>query len=638
MQRHAATAPQLPPGLGAGADDIDPRACRPRLAARRLLIEPTSRVLEVIAVSPSPRSLPCSALGDVGRRLLAAAAVVAAVAGCRSSPTTVHPPGPDPGGRCAADGSLVGNNLPMNNLPMNNLPMNGLSYASLATNLPLIEALATSALTPDFFADAGRAALLDQPYAVELMKYAAACALDPCESVDAPVGLPAAVRDRLVEKRLHTGRAADADQRIFAGELGLCGSRYAATTRRNGVLGFRWSSMAPLGVDVAGRLVAAPDSPGGACLQRVSACMLARTNAMRAKVMISLRGDGTELADRVPVSTMFRENDGTPIVSFDPPATCAAGARTDLRVNCGWQPHYVGQCAVASSAHGAANHVRLRARVGGRPVDVRVCRGIYGCDLPRERGGTPITAIATPIDLATLDPLSPAGDVPNPPFYGGTWLDDSADGVVDVACPANGPIVDGRALGYYSVMVRARDGRPIDPAQAAVELVGATGPLDVYPAAEAQVFRYREGAFFGDLFTFQPRDVGPIGPSMLDQDQHACHSNVWSEDGAMLAYRLCAGHVTALPAGCFASPPGRCDGLTLAGAPTPLGKGQCDGDGASAPTARTCRSPGDGRTWPYPYTTYLNHPCDLFATREACVAAVVAPLRELVRNQVSSRP
>lgn len=548
--------------------------------------------------------------------------VVVALVACHRSPPPPPSPPPAPG-ICAA--GPVSNSLPMNSLPMNSLPMNGLDYQTLQSTQALFQALVTHPLTPTLFAEPSRASLLAGDHAVDLTEYIARCALDPCEWIDAPPDLPADQATRLVDKAVLTGVAADQGTKVFVGELGLCSERHARLTRRAAVPAFRWTTAAPATSAPDGWQVVA-GGEGEACLQRVSACLLARTNAVDARVQISLRGDGTDLADRVPVNTMFREDRGTPIVSFAPCATAPGG---DPRRNCDWQPHYVGRCT-------AGRRVTLEVATPRR-IELRVCAGVYGCD----SAASPRTQLAGP----------------NPPFYAGGVIPHDGDRSFD--CPNNGPAVEGQATGYFAVMYRARDGRALDPAELAVRLrevaASPTGDraLAAYPATEAEVFMYREGSFYGNLFV--PMPPPPDGAEIftpegdakaLFDSQFACYSDVWSADNAMLSHRLCAGPVAALPEGCFGNPPGACD-PTVAAAPRACvaGRpclpaaartvpGQCS-VGSDRSTAAVCRSrigsalpatlPARTQDWQYPLTTYLNHPCDLFADRETCLRNLAEP-------------
>ncbi len=517
-------------------------------------------------------------------RLSSIAALVASVIasiGCKPHPTRA-PGNAPPAGRCSRMGA-TSNNLPMNNLPMNNLPMNGLSQKSLAENKALLEVLASSPLRSNLLQDPKLATALAAEYAPDLVKYIASCALDPCDWIDAPEALAKDPNVTLADYSAITGDEADRKRRGFIGELGLCGAN-----RRDS-----WRTQ----------------RPSTACLQRVSACMLARTNALQAKVMISLRGDGMDLADRVPVNTLYRENSGTAIASFSPRASCSPLELSNPHGNCGWQPLLVGQCAYASTPR----RVSLAATDLRDGIELRVCAGIYGCD---DLDGQPITVV---------------NGSKQPPAYAG-GLKGAGQGEVTFPCPDNGPPdKDGHATGYFAVMARPRDGRVLAADAVRARFASPGYEHDHYPAAEADVFTYREGSFFGNLFVRLPPHE-ERRPIMLGGDQFACFSSMWTEGVAMFDQRICANVTKALPDGCFANVPGPCDahqdpspphcpgGMPCLGVKKTMA-GECTPTTGPAPIASRCRSSvspvlaGAGRPWPYPYTTYLNQPCDLAGPR-----------------------
>jgi len=510
------------------------------------------------------------------------------LAACSSSPGPAVPDGCPvsslpPAPACDPDNTArVRGARPLLDLPHNSLSPASLTVESLTANGPLLGRLQTTALGPGFSGGAG-ALHKNEPHGAELMTYIAACALDPCDAVAIPPR-PSSQPDR-AQDRLDEVRATYPDG--FHGELGLCGERYNLETA--GSPETAWAS--------------AP--PTAACLQRVSACVLARVNAVDKRVKISLRGDGMVLVPRVPVETTLRENHGTPIPSFK---GCDEQClwSSPLTRNCDWEPRYVGQCVrgrLASdqpgSAHGTVT-VRLKDAPAGTRARIRVCPGIHGCD---DRDGGP-----------SLPPPAYSGA----PLIAGLELDDQ--GTVTFPCPRNGPVVDptgaplppeqigdGDLTGYYSVMIGALPGETL-PADLDVELVDPATATDAYPADEPHVFTYREGAFYGGLFGEPPRVVDCAESTMFAGDQYVCFSKMWSLGAAMAADRFCAGP----DAPCFMNAPAGCD-TTAAG------------QGVGVPTIsspvggevyESCA--GNGQTWQQPYTTYLNHPCDLLDSVTAC--------------------
>jgi hypothetical protein len=462
--------------------------------------------------------------------------------------------------------------VPHNGLATSSIdvPHNGLAPPSLP-NRDLLLALAKHVLSATMFSvDPGLwRPLLAQPYAPDLVEYIASCALEAGKSIDIPAQW--AELDA-VRHRLSCG---------FTGQLGLCAS---------------WDAQ--------------PASPE--CLERVSACVLARVNAVAARVPISMRGEATKLLPKVSVQTQFRENHGTPIASFERcDRVCLWGDR--VRRNCDWEPRFVGQCVRDPRAGGGsepARQVQLKIAAGAR-VRVRICKGIYGCD---------DTAPGAGAGPATAPVFANGRLVEFPTYYGGQMVDQAAaDAGATVAfdCPDDGPLVKDAAggllrTGYFSVMLGSlTPGVPL-PAGADVALVrGApTGePFathDAYPAPEAQIFSYREGGFYGSLFSVLPP------PSPPPNDKFSCASELWTFPAAQREDRLCAGPTGAvLPGGCFGhDPPGQCDVTS--------DPGSCQAAATVAPAVYdACQ--GTPPAWKHPYTTYLNHPCDFFATDEECV-------------------
>lgn len=471
---------------------------------------------------------------------------------------------------------------PRNDMPKNDMPKNGLSAASLMQNQALLLRLSTSKLAPTLFSDPAWHPLLTQVHAADLVKYIASCALDPCDALAIPnVPALATLRSRFPDG--------------FTGELGLCGDRYG-----------RWAE--ERGVPHAGDPPWQTSAPSPECLDRVSACVLARVNAVEASVVFSMRGDGMSFLDRVPTQTMYRENHGTPIVSFERcDALCLWG--DPLRRNCDWQPRLIGQCVRgtmdderAEAAGGARSAPPRRVKLALPPTArgrIRVCSGIYGCD-DHAPGAGP----------ATPGVMSNGHYVSFPPDYGGALITQGQD-AVEFECPGNGPKVGNDRTGYYAVMVAGPTAAAAIKPDADVKLVSGGGLPNAYPATEEAVFTFREGGFYGSLFSAPPVASCP-DTAMLAGHQYACFSSIWSAGAAALADRLCAG-----PSGadCFVNDPGPCD--------EPAPTGVCD-PSAPPPTSGPIYDVCDGSAlaWQRPYTSYLNHPCDLSTSQDACRAGL----------------
>ncbi|WP_437900390.1 hypothetical protein [Sorangium sp. So ce124] len=405
-------------------------------------------------------------------------------------------------------------------MPRNSLPAQALAAGALLEDRPLLDLLRSSALGDPSLADDLASPQLNAN-ARSLLKYVVSCALDPGRRVSA-----------------------------WEGELGLCG---AASPHGD------WFER----------------PPSAACQEVVSACVLARTNALGRKVRLSTRSDEDSalfpLLPVVPVETEYRDAGDPPIKSLNAP--CAAGAAAgDPARDCGWAGRHVGTCTpkarVVLKPGGAA-------RASTRHFMVRVCNGIHGCD------------------HRTMAPR---------PWYSGLIAEGvlSVDGrsgttrEVSFTCPEPG--VPGPSS--FAVMVASPHPAEAPPATADVIAAGAAA---IYPAPEDKVFTFREGAFYGNLFG--AANPGPPG-EMLPNGQHACYSNVWSRPMAHFTDRLCAGR----DAGCFGNPPGACLSSPAA-PPRPDLARVCKGEGNGSYYG--CAAAAGRTPWNHVITVFLNHPCDL---------------------------
>lgn len=511
-------------------------------------------------------------LRSLGFSLLGLAWAIAGCSrlGCEGSrpspaPSTAPDPAPSPGPRLqtltplGAASSFDG---PHNGLSPEALRQSPALLAYLgASGLPLTSASLATAATAAAFA-----AALDELYpkgpppkvppacgtgtascASKLMGYIVSCALDAGTSVELhPTGEP------LLR---------------WTGELGVCGDKAADVSDH-------WASHAPT----------------RSCLEAVSACVLARVNALDLRVAISLRGGPglvvPPLRARVPLEPTLREHDGTArIASLDP--TCAATAGDPTR-NCGWDRRYVGRCAPGT-------HVSLENPGGAM---VRVCKGIHGCDhgaAPAPYAGlvTEVPSTATRVEFDCPSPGTPR------PYY------------------------------YFGIMVAA-DNPAVLPAPAVDVTLPAPLPAGAdyrYPATEAEVFTYREGAFYGNLFTASPptpaQPEGGSPPSALLGNQYACYSSLWNDGIAELTGRMCARSGGA--GSCFGNYPYPCLDPAV-GPPSPL-PNSCGSDpGKPSGSYLDCKgfvgagprpTPTSTAAWPRALTILLNDPCD-FAAAQGC--------------------
>ncbi|HWO22179.1 MAG TPA: hypothetical protein VNO30_25625 [Kofleriaceae bacterium] len=436
-------------------------------------------------------------------------------------------------------------------LPRNGLPIWAISRDVLTApgTQDLLHAIQNGGLlNPSTLSNDNRDWILTNNNVRDLMKYVVSCALNDAMRLEFDVPGKGSVS--------------------WPGELGLCGAT-------PGTFG-NW----------------AYDSPSAACLEIVSSCVLARVNALPKKVVISMRGESSALMpllSRVPVVKEYREDNGTPIVSFTP-CTWRESLLGPTR-NCGWEGRYVGSCIPDQI-------VTLQTTA---PAMVRVCRGIHGCN---------------------------QGDIP--PWYSGVIQSFAAStNPVSFTCPHNGISLSDRS--YFAVMLASPPpvAAPLPLPLPRTLLPPLTAPLppptpstpntllpagvDVtitsgqawYPSSESEVFRYREGAFFGNIFNV----VSPYSslqfpqPYMLVGYQYACYSEIWTDGAAHFTDRLCA----EPNSWCFENAPERC-------------RDSCPKKTSeSHPIYTECNAGTPNHLqWTYPITVYLNHPCDLARDLTSC--------------------
>jgi hypothetical protein len=201
--------------------------------------------------------------------------------------------------------------------------------------------------------------------------------------------------------------------------------------------------------------------PTSRCLQLVSACLFARVNALQRRVPVSFHAEGAllPLRSRVRMETKYRESlatdglsAGTLIDGFADNGSCPSGH------DCSWKPAHVGTCQPGTDMNVALSGLSSSQC---STTAVQICWGIYGCK-KSDQGVVPPSALE----------------------YSG-FVDQRGGCAGTFKCPS---------YGAYGVMVQ--------PATAGstftVEVAAA--PSATYPAAETDVFPFREAAFFGNLF------------------------------------------------------------------------------------------------------------------------------------------
>jgi hypothetical protein len=358
--------------------------------------------------------------------------------------------------------------------------------------------------------------------------------------------------------------------------------------------------------------------PSEQCLEAVSACLLARVNLLGRRVVLSIRGEPRELfplQDRVPVETIYRGATSNPATEPELASLSACNARTspDLgeKRDCGWTAHYVGRCR-------SEQQITLE---GPKDSLLRVCKGLYACD-----------------EAATLAP-----------GYAGL-LARSRSSDVSFRCPSSrAKDENGEPVGYYSVMVAPRDPKE----KLVAEDVVIRASSGEYPACEKQVFTFREGAFWGNLFDpwgFRPPAAIMEPPEhevslergdgycrvkstpawlgeFLNGAAGACFSDEWTPFKARLTDRLCAGVDIGqglAPRVCVVPVLGQC----FPNAFCALDDGpQCVGDRDYQGCIRK-----DPQKQAFPITVFLNDPCDLVdpsspSALEGCAAVPDVPQR-----------
>jgi hypothetical protein len=319
--------------------------------------------------------------------------------------------------------------------------------------------------------------------------------------------------------------------------------------------------------------------PDLGCQEIVTACVLARINLNQKRVVISVRGEPSSLfplQDRVDVERSLREPRIHDVMSLRP---CSLKGSDD----CGFVPKYVGRCE-------SGKPVTLKS--GGAGAATRVCNGLYACT--RETH----TAYASFIQ------------------------DGAPDADVTFDCPS-AVTLGSEKYGYYSVLVRPRV-----PNDAAPDVM-APG----YPAREEEVFTFREGAYYGNLFEESTRQRAPLGAcpgTALAGDAFACYSDVWPDPDIYMTDRWCA------KASCWENSPQPC-----LRAFDPKAQTQLTSTWASACQSQSSDSQPHyqmGRELPHvpppngPFyfrhviTVYLNQPCDLTQSGGPNCGGFIAPI------------
>jgi hypothetical protein len=425
---------------------------------------------------------------------------------------------------------------------VNSLTTEALVLNALTTNPTANSLMGTNALGSLFHPQTGNAYIREQLRDVDaqhVMEYLVSCALKSDQSLSWKHPVTSAVSS-------------------WPGKLGLCSSWY----------------------DTA---------PSQECLNRVSACIVARNNALGRRVELSMRGElpGNLNAFRLEEMTLPTEYDpdsSQRVASFSSCGTPSQGVGR----NCGWSVDYIGQCQPGQQVRLGAGGVPPDQCIGGRALGMstgsrmmlRVCSGIAGCNNNGQRFVTQ--------SEGTCGSTAPA---------------------VSFTCPAQG---------YFNVMKA-----PWSSTQSGtigVDVEPETPAKTDYALSEKEAFQVREGAFYGTIFDpdalattvevingdLKGKNAVVTGP--IYQRMYACHDAEWDAGLANATHRVCA-----LPedgVNCAATVTGTCMapldsdevGSVCATSDGPLVEG--DGD------YQSCGNP-DAEIWNQPVTVFLNAACDL---------------------------
>jgi hypothetical protein len=386
--------------------------------------------------------------------------------------------------------------------------------------------------------------------------------------------------------------------------------------------------------------------PTKLCQQLVTSCLMASVNAVDKAIPLSFRGAPSGLsltplfkpAPAVSPQTRLREGPagedptrGSPIKSF---TVCQGMPNADGKHpdDCGWlrDVDNVGRCAPGTT-------VRLKIQNPSRPFNcarasIRICQGIHGCDS------------MTNLSYSKYD-----------------RQDDTCTSEVKFSCPAMAGVE-----GAFSVMLRS------DPKTDQRQTVTLDEPSRSiwYPATEKQVFGFREGAFYGNLFDqnallincsvepgkplpprrywldwpryFTEKQTGKPTPlkcapaktasrrsitALPYQKVYACYDAELPSHLAMAYFnqRFCAApDGSGGPSDCFPHPTRPCNGPSPNNACT--WSEDMEFHNCSAPTPDSVVYPA--------ITTYLNEPCDLINSKnELC-----APLRRAFAKRRTVEP
>ncbi|ATB34984.1 hypothetical protein CYFUS_000396 [Cystobacter fuscus] len=435
----------------------------------------------------------------------------------------------------------------------NSLTTQALALNAITTNPSASAMLIGGGLQNMFYPLGGSYASLQRQLldtdAQQLMSYLVSCALDASSQVpwvDPTSGTP----------------------RTWKGKLGLCPE---------------WKTGAP--------------SPE--CKNRVSACLLARNNALGRRVELSLRGEdpsrpGLFALEGVTLPVEYDPVTDAPVPSY---TACSTPSTVTTR-DCGWKGDGIGRCVPGQLVRlGAGARAPDQCGTGavlgsasGAPMMLRACEGITGCDDGSAR------RLAHGVGSCSTNQPS-----------------------MTFTCPASG---------VFSVMSQAANSTQTGAVSVQEETGTPAGTA--YPLSEAEVFSVREGAYFGNIFepsalgaTVYVDDTGKIHGKQqvirgsVYRKMYSCQAAGWSDAAAYAANRLCA--LPSSGSNCAAIPTGTCVNPTAPTYPSSrcaLSDGPVvDGD----MDFEKCRDSTTGAMWNEPITVFLHDACALMSKApESC--------------------
>ncbi|HEX5747255.1 MAG TPA: hypothetical protein VFZ09_13515 [Archangium sp.] len=330
-------------------------------------------------------------------------------------------------------------------------------------------------------------------------------------------------------------------------------------------------------------------APSDTCKNRVSACLLARNNALGRRVELSMRGEDPLQPALFPLEAQTRPVEYDPDLGNArvPSYEACTAAQSGVGRDCGWKGDFIGRCvpgqAVRLGAGGRApdqcvTGPALGAWSGARMM-LRVCEGNIGCDSGsgRHLGQSQGTCLTT----------APA---------------------VTFTCPASG---------FFNVMSAPYDSTLTGGVSVAVE----TGTLAAtsYKLSEKAVYRLREGAYYGNIFdskalaakVYVEESGRIVGKEQTVQGSvyrkmFSCQAPEWNNDAAYASYRVCA--LPGSGANCASRVVGDCYNYSMPSA------SKCRREDGAVVVGdgdfEDCYD-SEGTLWKEPITVYLYEACGL---------------------------